>query len=88
VNTKKRIYKKRILRVTWKSPFLVLLWTRFTLNGRDGSDLGLYVGQRADDVLIAYSVNGEAGEVLQVEEGQIEDMVEEMYRNAVSGSKM
>jgi hypothetical protein len=46
---------------------------------RDGSDLGLYAGQRGDDVLISYSVDGKTGEVLQVEEGQVEDLVEEMY---------
>ena len=54
---------------------------------RDGSDLGLYVGQRGDDVLISYSVDGDAGEVLQVEEEQIGDLLEEMYTNAVFGSK-
>ncbi|NMJ77340.1 hypothetical protein GLU64_02935 [Nanohaloarchaea archaeon] len=74
--------------MTWKSPFSVLLWMRFALNGRDGSDLGLYVGQRADDVLISYSVDGETGETLQVEEEQIGDLVEETYTNAVFGSKM
>jgi hypothetical protein len=54
---------------------------------RDGSDLGLYAGQRGDDVLISYSVDGDAGEVLQVEEEQIGDLLEEMYTNAVFGSK-
>ncbi len=42
---------------------------------RDGLDIGLYAGQRGDDVLISYSVDGKTGEVLQVE-----DLVEEMYK--------
>lgn len=54
---------------------------------RNGSDLGLYVGQTDDEVLISYSVDGEMGEVLQVEEDQTEGSIQEMYRNAVFGSE-
>lgn len=57
---------------------------------RNGSELGVYAGWSnetgMDTGFVSYSVDGEMGEVLQVEKGSMEDMVQEMYRNAVFGS--
>lgn len=39
-----------------------------------------------DTGFVSYSVDGEMGEILEVKLDEIEDMVEEMYRNAVFGS--
>jgi hypothetical protein len=57
---------------------------------REGSELCVYAGfteeKNLDSGLVSYSVDGEQGPVLEVDTGEMEDMVQEMYRNAVFGS--
>ena len=57
---------------------------------QNGSDLGVYAGFKEensmDSGLISYSVDGKLGPVLEAEASEMEDMVQEMYRNAVFGS--
>lgn len=56
----------------------------------NGSELEVYAGWNGDKGLetgfVSYAVDGERGEVLEVERSEMEDMVQEMYRNAVFGS--
>lgn len=56
----------------------------------NSSRLEVYAGWDGDTApdtgFVSYSVDGEMGEVLEVELGEIDDIVEEMYRAAVFGS--
>ncbi|MFB6241300.1 MAG: hypothetical protein ABEJ36_00675 [Candidatus Nanosalina sp.] len=57
---------------------------------QEGFELGIYAGfteeKNLDSGLISYSVDGEHGPVLEIEIGEMEDKVQEMYRNAMFGA--
>lgn len=50
---------------------------------RNGSELGVYASGYDEGFSITYSVDGEPGPVLEVDEQALEDRLDEMYRNAV-----
>ncbi|MFB6116293.1 MAG: hypothetical protein ABEK10_02165 [Candidatus Nanosalina sp.] len=53
---------------------------------RNGSELEIHAGWNGDTGFVSYAVDGEMGQVLEVDRDEMEDMVQEMYRNAVFGS--